>query len=153
MPAAAPCPPAPRHHAIHHIVGRFRHRGSIHHHALKHSAATGCGKLPAGAPGALLPKVIPASIAVAAGAALLTAAASVTARLNDPGTLAGPTFPQPAWPPTAPPNDPGWPAPRGPHHPKGPPVPISEPSSTPLFAAAALLVGVWRLVRRPAVRP
>jgi hypothetical protein len=98
----------------------------------------------------LLPKLIPAAIALAAGAALLAAAAALAAPTHapaDPSTiLIYPSTPLPAWPP----NDPRWFSPAIPHRQV---VPVSEPSSTPLLAAAAaLLIALSGRARRRTAR-
>ena len=135
LPPATPCTPPLHHHAIHRIVGRFRHHGTIHHAAHRSTAVIGCAKIPGALP-ALLPKLIPVVAALAAGAALVTAAVNLAAPY-DPGTattaLASPPSRLPVWPPTTP----------GP-----PPIPISEPTSTPLFATASLLLVLGGAARR-----
>ena len=137
FPPETPCPPPHHHHAIHHIIGRFRRRGIVHHAAHKSAAVIGCAKIPGALP-ALLPKLIPALAAVAVGTALVAAAVHLADGPSNPGgrsiiTRANPASPLPAWPP----NTPGL-----------PPIPISEPTSTPLFATAALLVVLARAARR-----
>jgi hypothetical protein len=137
LPPATPCPPPHHHHAMHHIIGRFRRHGIVHHAGGKSAAVIGCAKIPGALP-ALLPKLIPALAAVAVGTVLVATAVSLASHY-DPGspttTLAGPASPLPAWPPT----NTGL-----------PPIPISEPTSTPLFATAALLVVLAGAARRRA---
>jgi hypothetical protein len=145
-------PVAPHVHRIHRIIGRIRRHGTARHVSAHHGMAPldGCGRVPAGSPGALpghgdggapaafLPKIIPA----AAGGAALVGGSGVVGGFGGggvPGVPGGPVTPGTPTTPCV-----------GPSCSTGPgPTPVPEPSSILLLGLAMLVMLVLRRQNRP----
>jgi hypothetical protein len=139
-------PPAPHVHRIHRIIGRIRRHGTARHVSVHHGMAPldGCGRVPAGLPGALpghgnggapaafLPKIIPA----AAGGAALVGGSGVVGGFGGGGNPGVPGGPSQTCVGTSCNTGPG-------------PTPVPEPSSILLLGLAMLVMLMLRRQRRP----
>jgi hypothetical protein len=153
VPLGGYAPPHPPVHRSHRIIGRIRHHGRAHHGGAKTGMAPldGCGRVPAGLPGALpgkgaapaafLPKIIPAA---AGGAAVVGGSGFIGGGGGGGGTV-----------PVGGGNNPGGSGGGGTPGCTGAncnPTQVPEPASFLLLGMALLLVAVFRPSRRLAAR-